>query len=179
MNLYIDNYKLQLVTPDFYEDVMRRNDAGEIMQKLGLPDEKTLEQERLRWQGGMTMFNKSFHYFIIRTVVTEQVIGWCGYHTWYVWHHRAEIGYQIYDVNDRGKGVMKTIFKSVLQFGFEHMHLHRIEAMVASENIPSIRLLEGHGFEYEGCLREHYFVNNEPEDSLVYGLLIKQFHKQM
>ncbi len=175
MKLYVDNYMLQLVTPELYQELFTRNQSEEIMEVLGLPDEKALELERLRWQGGMTMFNKSFHYFLIRTVVTGQVLGWCGYHTWYVWHHRAEIGYQIYDSSNRGKGIMKTVFRSVLQYGFEHMHLHRIEAMVARENEPSIRLLEGHGFEYEGCLREHYYVNNVPEDSLVYGLLKKEF----
>jgi ribosomal-protein-alanine N-acetyltransferase len=44
----------------------------------------------------------------------------------------------------------------VLQHGFEHMDLNRIEALVYVENEASIRLLERLGFQKEGLLRQYF-----------------------
>jgi RimJ/RimL family protein N-acetyltransferase len=51
------------------------------------------------------------------------------------------------------------------------MQLHRVWADTDPRNESSMRVLERLGFRREGFLREHYFVQAEPQDAIVYGLL--------
>jgi ribosomal-protein-alanine N-acetyltransferase len=55
------------------------------------------------------------------------------------------------------------------------MYLHRIEALVGPHNIPSLKLVKSFGFREEGRLREHYFINNQLEDSIVFSLLKREY----
>ena len=66
---------------------------------------------------------------------------------------------------------MKEAMPEVINYGFEKMGLHRIEAMVGKDNEPSLKLLHAHGFVQEGLLREHYLIDGRYEDSLVFSLL--------
>ncbi|MCK6649411.1 MAG: GNAT family N-acetyltransferase, partial [Bacteroidia bacterium] len=51
------------------------------------------------------------------------------------------------------------------------LKLHRVQALVARENIASIKLLERFKFKKEGVLREDYLVDGKMEDSVCYSLL--------
>ena len=105
---------------------------------------------------------------------TEKIIGWCGFHTWYLDHFRAEIGYGLFDENFKNKGIMTEAMKAILEYGFKQMKLHRIEAFIGTYNIPSLKLVEKFGFTKEGILRNHYLKNNVLEDSAVFSLLQKE-----
>lgn len=85
-------------------------------------------------------------------------------------HHRAEIGY----AQGRaywGHGYMQEALKAVLNYAFETLNLHRIEADVDPRNAGSVRTLERFGFKREGYLRERWQVNGEIQDAFFYGLL--------
>jgi ribosomal-protein-alanine N-acetyltransferase len=64
---------------------------------------------------------------------------------------------------------MPEAMKVVLEHGFVKMKLHRIEALVGTQNVASIKLLEKFGFTKEGVLKEHFLINDVYEDSIVYG----------
>jgi len=53
-----------------------------------------------------------------------------------------------------GRGLASEMAARLLAFGFEDLKLHRIEADVALENGPCIRLLERIGMVREGVLRD-------------------------
>lgn len=57
----------------------------------------------------------------------------------------ADIGYELLP-SFQGRGIMSEAIPLVLQYGFQEMDLHRIEAEVHPQNIPSIALLEKYGF---------------------------------
>ena len=65
--------------------------------------------------------------------------------------------------------------RAVLAFGFERMNLHRVEAELDPRNGASARLLEGLGFSYEGLLPERWYLYDEWCDSVLYGLLRRDF----
>jgi ribosomal-protein-alanine N-acetyltransferase len=75
----------------------------------------------------------------------------------------------------KGQGFMSEAIPPIIAFGFKEMGLNRIEAFIHPENIPSIRLVERMGFQQEGCLHEHYCKEGVPCDSLIYGLLLKDY----
>jgi len=66
---------------------------------------------------------------------------------------------------------MHQAVEAVIEFAFNSLDLHRIEADVDSENIPSIGLLEKLGFVREGLFRHRWRVYGEWQDSVMLALL--------
>jgi RimJ/RimL family protein N-acetyltransferase len=60
---------------------------------------------------------------------------------------------------DRGIGTEAT--RLVLRFGFEELHLHRIELRVVEYNVRAIRSYEKAGFVKEGMERETVFLDGQ------------------
>ncbi|MGH9929395.1 MAG: GNAT family N-acetyltransferase [Pyrinomonadaceae bacterium] len=85
-------------------------------------------------------------------------------------HRRAEIGYALGRAY-WGVGYMQETLKAVLNYAFEVLNLHRIEADVDPRNGASVRTLERLGFQREGYLRERWQVNGEIQDAFFFGLL--------
>ncbi|GAA4352846.1 GNAT family N-acetyltransferase [Hymenobacter saemangeumensis] len=85
-------------------------------------------------------------------------------------HHRAEVGYDLHPALWQ-QGFMSEALTAVLDFGFGTLRLHSIEANLSPDNTASRRLLEKHGFQREGHLRENYCFNGQFFDTLVYARL--------
>lgn len=66
---------------------------------------------------------------------------------------------------------MSEVVAELRRFAFENLKLHRIEADVDPRNEASLCLLEKHGFQREGLLRERWFVGDEVNDTVFMGLL--------
>ncbi len=175
--LTTDRLLLREMNPESYNYVMGYLSDDEIKHYLGISLYADLEDEKTRFNQGMTMAGRSFLYFHLLDKESQKVLGWCGYHTWFLQHQRAEIGYVMNDDAQKGKGYMKEALLPVLKFGFEEMNLHRIEALIAPANTPSLKLVERVGFVKEGLLREHYKKNNKIEDSLIFSLLRSDYNK--
>lgn len=92
-------------------------------------------------------------------------------------HHNGAVGYALAR-SEWGAGVMSRALPELIRFGFERLGLHRIEADVDPRNAASTRLLERIGFKEEGCRREAYFVNDEIQDAIMYGLLEREFKQR-
>lgn len=101
---------------------------------------------------------------------SNNLIGACGYHTWYPQHERAEIGYHLAE-GYRGIGLMSEAMPDILKFGFTEMELNRIEAQIEPHNLPSIRLIRKMGFRFEGYLRQNFKSGQKFEDSCLYARL--------
>jgi ribosomal-protein-alanine N-acetyltransferase len=70
-----------------------------------------------------------------------------------------------------GQGVMAEIMPLILDFGFRRLGLRRLEALVTPGNERSCRLLERHGFQREGVLRDWGQWRGRFWDQIVYGRL--------
>ena len=88
--------------------------------------------------------------------------------------HRAEIGYELGEKH-HGQGYMTEALKGIIEFGFTHLSLNRIEALVVPENMPSIKLLQKLAFHEEGLLRKRGYWKNEFHDLKIYSLLHAEF----
>jgi ribosomal-protein-alanine N-acetyltransferase len=115
------------------------------------------------------------HFAKLQNVRTNSIIGRCGLHNWNREHNRAEIGYNISDEKFKRKGLMSEAVSSIIDYGFNELNLHRIEALVGSNNIPSLKIIESHHFIKEGLLRQHYFVEDKFEDSIVFSILQNEY----
>jgi ribosomal-protein-alanine N-acetyltransferase len=88
----------------------------------------------------------------------------------------AEIGYGVSNTA-RSKGVATQALRMISEEAFIKTPLRKLIAFVHEENISSVRVLEKSGFLREGRLLEHYLVNGQPTNELIYGLLRKDVIK--
>lgn len=162
---------LRKVTPEVYKHVFQSKSEEEIKSFFNCNGREDFEKERHRFEKGLSTYNRTFLYFQLIDASTNLNIGWCGYHTWYLDHERAELGYGFTNMEFEGQGLMSEATKIILDYGFKEMNLHRVEAMASPANPKSLALLERFKFIKEGHLREHYMVKGKAEDSLVFSLL--------
>jgi ribosomal-protein-alanine N-acetyltransferase len=126
--------------------------AQEIIQSYQDPEGKTYN----RWG----IVRKQDH----------QLIGTCGYHKWHRRYFRAEIGYDLSPAS-WGQGYMTEALSAVIQNGFERMGLNRIDALVYTENVRSMKLLQNLGFQKEGVLRDYFYLDGQFYDHCLLALL--------
>lgn len=81
------------------------------------------------------------------------MIGTCGFTSFNCPHDTAEIGY-VLNPAYQGKGLATEAVRRVLDFGFDELGLHRIEAHFMEGNDASRRLMERVGMAFEGYARE-------------------------
>ena len=89
-------------------------------------------------------------------------------------NHRCQLGYMLARPH-WGRRYMQEALPALIAHGFSALALHRIEADIHPDNIASERILQGLQFRREGHLRERWFVGGEISDSVIYGLLRKDW----
>ncbi len=89
-------------------------------------------------------------------------------------HRRAGVGFALAK-SAWGKGYASEAVARLIAYAFEDLELHRLEADVDPRNEPSLRLLERLGFRREGFLRERYHLAGEIQDSVMLGLLRREW----
>lgn len=175
--IIIETQRLKLTgySPQDMIFIFENFSKDEVMKILGHRSEEDYQKEEYKYKNGYSSYNKSFILFLLTEKITNTIIGRCGLHNWNKEHNRAEIGYNISDENFKRKGLMTEAVNAIIDYGFNKLNLHRIEALVGSNNIPSLRIMESHQFIKEGVLRQHYLVGNEYEDSILFSILDKEY----
>lgn len=90
----------------------------------------------------------------------DKLIGTCGLHALEKEHLKAEIGYELHP-DYWGKGIITEVIQAIIHYGFFSMGINRIEAFYDPLNIPSKRVLEKNGFQYEGTLRNRFYTKGK------------------
>lgn len=166
---------LRKITQEYFDFIYSEMSQDEQLDVLGINSVEELLKEKEKYKKGLSTYNKKFLYHQLIDKKTNEIIGWCGFHTWYIDHNRAEIGYGLFDDDYKRKGIMSEVIGSIINYGFSNMDLERIEAYVSPNNTPSIKLLKRMKFKKEGFLKHHYFHNNKMDDSLVFALLKSEY----
>jgi len=161
---------LKSITPSFIDEFFNTKSKEDIVTYFGF-DEAGYEHLKNMHEKGMETHRISLFFFLLVLKETNEPIGECGFHTWNKSHSRAELFYNIKNDEAKQKGYMTEALQAVLAFGFTTLNLHRTEALIAAENVPSLKLLLRYGFKKEGVMREDYMVNGKNEDSVCYSLL--------
>lgn len=100
----------------------------------------------------------------------NHLIGSIGLHHIEADNFRAEIGYMLLP-EYWNKGLMSEAIKVVLDYGFNQMNLHSLEAQRNPDNTRSAALLKKMGFQREAYFKENYFYDGKFLDTEVYSLL--------
>jgi [ribosomal protein S5]-alanine N-acetyltransferase len=84
-------------------------------------------------------------------------------------HRRVELGYTIARTY-WGEGYATEACQALVDFGFEQMHLARVEAVCLPDHMASARMLQKIGMQYEGLLRNYPVWRGKPCDLLMYAV---------
>jgi [ribosomal protein S5]-alanine N-acetyltransferase len=152
-------------------DIFENLSKPEIMQLLGHRSEESYLKELYKHKNGYSSYNRSFMLFLLIEKASGEIIGRCGLHNWSVDDRRAEIGYVMEADDYKRKGFMTEAVQAILDYGFNTLHLNRIEALVAAGNVASLGVLKKFHFEQEGVLRQHCYSNEAWEDSILFSKL--------
>ncbi|MBA5851797.1 GNAT family N-acetyltransferase [Clostridium sp. cel8] len=79
----------------------------------------------------------------------------------------AFVGYSI-DEDEQGKGYMKEALGLVVNYAFEEMNLHRLEASTLVDNFRSQAVLESCGFNKLGLNKSYLFINGKWRDHITF-----------
>lgn len=85
---------------------------------------------------------------------------------------RAEIGLIVGNRNFWGKGIATEAILIICKFAAEELKLRKVEAGCYSSNQGSKKAFVKAGFEVEGLLKEHFYCNGKPEDSIRLGKVL-------
>lgn len=99
-----------------------------------------------------------------------RLIGTIGFWRLMKEHYRAEIGYLLHP-DFWGQGLVSEAMTAVMNYGFEVMKLHSVEANVNPDNKASVRILQKAGFVQEAYFRENYYFRGRFLDSLIFSKL--------
>lgn len=75
-------------------------------------------------------------------------------------HKKAEIGFWLMP-EFWGKGIINEAIPFILEYGFDKLNLHRIEAIIETENVNSKKIMAKLGFEHEGTMKECELKNGK------------------
>lgn len=82
----------------------------------------------------------------------------------------GKLGYAVHP-DHWDHGYATDTVRTMIDFGFGALKLHRISAAIGPDNGASIAVINKLGFAYEGRLRDHVHTNRAWRDSLLYSLL--------
>ncbi|MDQ0159457.1 GNAT family N-acetyltransferase [Alkalibacillus salilacus] len=87
------------------------------------------------------------------------------------WRHRhAEFAIMI-DPAFQGNGYATRATELMIDYGFNQLNLHKLFLYVAQTNEKAAYIYEKVGFEREGFLKQHFFINGQYCDVIMMGLL--------
>ena len=106
----------------------------------------------------------------IELIETGRLIGTIGYMWWNRENRSAEVGYSLSRAH-WNQGLMTEALREVIRFGFDEMHLNRIEAQHEVVNPASGRVMEKVGMRREGILRGRLYNKGKFVDVALYAIL--------
>lgn len=89
----------------------------------------------------------------------------------------AFLGYYV-NQDHSGQGVMSKGMRLVINFAFNELNLHRLEANIQPENINSIKLVKRLGFSKEGFSPKYLFIDGDWRDHERWAITVESWSEK-
>lgn len=108
---------------------------------------------------------------VVAFELTDRLVGTMQFYPASPTVHGFEIGYCLYDEDDRGKGYGSEALRLLSDLLFaQHAECHRLQLIIDVENFADARTVEHCGYAAEGTLRKaHYVAPDKFTDCLIYS----------
>jgi ribosomal-protein-alanine N-acetyltransferase len=178
MKLQTDRLNFRQVSTDDINNIHELHSLLETdrFNTLGIP--KTIKQTEgiiNEWLVGQNAKPPTSYIFCLDLVDTNQFIGLIALNIGNPNYKTAEVWYKIH-LNHWRQGYATEALTKLLDFSFNELKLHRIEAGCAVENIASGKVLEKVGMTKEGMKRKKLPIRGEWKDNYFYAILDEDFY---
>lgn len=172
-NLETERLLLRRVDNNDVNEIFSLRSNAETMKYIPRPLVKNIEDalEHIAMIDSKIETNDGINWAITLKGNTK-LIGVIGHYRVKPEHFRAEIGYMLLP-EFQGKGIISEAIKKAVDYGFNEMGLHSIEAIIDPENKASAIVLEKNNFVKEAHLKENEFYEGRFLDTVIYSLLNK------
>lgn len=138
---------------------------------LGIP--KNIEETRSlikTWVADNELVTKTNYTFAIEDKLNNKFLGLFGFKLSNSKYKRGEVWYKFHS-SQWNKGFATEVLVAMIDFGFNTLNLHRIQAGCAVDNIGSIKVLEKTGMIKEGRGRQVLPLKSGWSDNFEYAIL--------
>ena len=173
LNLKTERLNLKPISEKDIENIHKLHSLTETdkFNTLGVPKNIT-ETEIIveKWIAENNSENTKSYTFAVKLTEENKFIGIIGINLGKEKYRNAEVWFK-FDFNYWNKGYATESLKRIINFGFENLKLHRIEAGCAIENIGSISVLEKVGMLREAHTRKLLPLKSGWSDNYGYAIL--------
>lgn len=152
-----------------------RNNLELIKLTQGIRFPKTMEMDRDWFNQALNDKSNRNIYFGIDEIETGNFIGIIQLNSIDYISGTANWGFMIGETKNQSKGIGTEFSKLILNYAFNYLNLRKITSYIVDNNVISIRLFRKLGFNEEGILRKHYFVDGDYKDVLIMSLFRTDF----
>jgi len=173
INLKTERLNIKPISKINIEDVFNLQSLEETAKfnTSGIP--KNIDETKItveNWMVENAKENTKRFTFSVELINGNEFIGLIGINLGKEHYKNAEVWFQ-YDYKFWNKGYATESLRKILDFGFENLKLHRIEAGCAIENIGSISVLEKVGMFREAHTRKLLPLKSGWSDNYGYAIL--------
>jgi len=166
---------LRKMTLDDAEDMFAYASDQEVTKHVTWEPHITIEDSRAFLLDVLERYEKRLPAnWGVELKATAQLVGTCGFMSWFSDHRRAEIGFAL-GHRYWGQGLMTEAVRQVIHWGFNECNLNRIEGECKPENVRSARVMEKCGMTLEGVLRQSVFAKGQYHDLRLYSILRQEW----
>ena len=168
--LRTENYLLRQIVDADLENIFLGLSNPEVFKYYGI-SYSTLEEtkEQLKFYRELEQ-NETGIWWAICSLNNDIFYGAIGFNNQNLIHRNAEIGYWLLP-QYWGKGIIENVLPTVCNFAVQELKLHRIVAMIESENIASRKTIEQFGFNHEGTMKQCEFKDGRWIDLDIFALI--------
>jgi len=113
--------------------------------------------------------------FEFAIVDADRYVGGCGLNKIDYEDRRANVAYWV-RTSATGRGIASAAVRSVVRWAWENTELARLEVVVATSNLPSLRTAERAGAQREGVLRQRLFLHGVMHDAVMFSF-VRESHQ--
>ena len=170
-NLKSERLLLRPVKPEDVEEVFAIRSDPETMKYIPRPLART-KQDALDHIGMVSkgIEENEFINWAITLKEDDKLIGMICLLRMQLNNFRTEIGYILHP-DFHGQGIMSEAIEIVIDYAFNILNFHSLEAVIDPRNSASEKLLLKYQFEKEAHLKENEFYNGEFLDTVIYSRL--------
>lgn len=151
---------LRRFQPDDIESVYRGLSHPEVIKYYGV-NYASLEatQEQMDWFATIEKEEKGI-WWAVCNKQDQTFLGAIGFNNWSKENRKIEMGYWLLP-EFWGSGIIREAGLAACEYAFQKMSVHRIEAVVETENANSKKIMTQLGFELEGVMRDCEIKNSK------------------
>lgn len=162
-----------LKTEDLEKTHQWRNNLELIKLTQGIRFPKTLEMDKDWFENALNDKSNRNIYFGVDEIETNEYIGIIQLNNIDYISGTASWGFMIGETKNQSKGIGTEFSSLIFNYVFNYLNLRKITSYIVGNNAVSIKLFKKMGFNEEGILRNHYFVNGEYHDVIIMSLFRK------